>query len=227
MFDVQFARRQMIEQQVRAWDVLDLRVLEALQSVPREEFAPPPYRELAFADTARAARPRPGHAGAECRGPHPAGARDPARRSRARGRHGQRVLRRLPGTAGADRAHASRSSRTSSMRPPTTCVRTGAHNVTVDVFDAMDTRRAGRVRRHRAHGLAAGLRPALRAGAEPRAGACSSRSARAPLLDAQRITRTGRGEWVRESLFETAMDPLIHAPAATPVRVLIGGGAGG
>ena len=51
MFDVQFARRQMIEQQVRAWEVLDLRVLDALQQVPREEFVPAPYRDLAFADT--------------------------------------------------------------------------------------------------------------------------------------------------------------------------------
>ena len=46
MFDVQFARRQMIDQQVRAWDVLDLRVLDALQQVPREEFVPAGYREL-------------------------------------------------------------------------------------------------------------------------------------------------------------------------------------
>ena len=51
MFDVQFARRQMIEQQVRAWDVLDLNVLDALEQVPREEFVPEMYRELAFADT--------------------------------------------------------------------------------------------------------------------------------------------------------------------------------
>ena len=40
MFDVQFARRQMIEQQVRAWEVLDLKVLDVLSQVPREEFVP-------------------------------------------------------------------------------------------------------------------------------------------------------------------------------------------
>ena len=50
MIDVNSARRQMIEQQVRAWDVLDLAVLEAMTRVPREEFAPAPYRDLAFAD---------------------------------------------------------------------------------------------------------------------------------------------------------------------------------
>ena len=45
------ARRQMIEQQVRAWDVLDPRVLETLAAVPREHFVPEAYRGVAFADT--------------------------------------------------------------------------------------------------------------------------------------------------------------------------------
>ena len=34
----------------------------------------------------------------------------------------------------------------------------------------------------------------------------------APAMEALRITRVGHGEWVRESLFEVVMDPLIHAP---------------
>ncbi len=46
------ARRQMIEQQVRTWDVLDARVLETFDSVPREKFVPDAYRAVAFADTA-------------------------------------------------------------------------------------------------------------------------------------------------------------------------------
>ena len=44
------ARRQMIEQQVRTWDVLDARVLETLAAVPREKFVPEAYRQVAFAD---------------------------------------------------------------------------------------------------------------------------------------------------------------------------------
>jgi len=44
------AREQMIEQQVRAWDVLDERVLALLRRVPRERFVSPQYRFLAFAD---------------------------------------------------------------------------------------------------------------------------------------------------------------------------------
>jgi protein-L-isoaspartate(D-aspartate) O-methyltransferase len=44
------AREQMIEQQVRAWDVLDGRVLELLRKVPREHFVPASQRVFAFAD---------------------------------------------------------------------------------------------------------------------------------------------------------------------------------
>ena len=41
----------MIDQQVRAWTVLDPAVLDALSLVPREEFVPGAYQSLAFADT--------------------------------------------------------------------------------------------------------------------------------------------------------------------------------
>ena len=43
-------REQMIEQQVRAWDVLDARVLDVMRQVPRELFAPTAERFRAYAD---------------------------------------------------------------------------------------------------------------------------------------------------------------------------------
>jgi protein-L-isoaspartate(D-aspartate) O-methyltransferase len=43
-------REQMIEQQVRAWDVLDERVLNVLRRVPRELFVPAAQRYRAYAD---------------------------------------------------------------------------------------------------------------------------------------------------------------------------------
>jgi len=46
----EFARGQMITQQIRAWDVLDGRVLEAMQRTPREEFVPERFAGVAFAD---------------------------------------------------------------------------------------------------------------------------------------------------------------------------------
>jgi protein-L-isoaspartate(D-aspartate) O-methyltransferase len=45
-----YAREQMIEQQVRAWDVLDERVLDVMRRVPRELFVPQAQRYLAYAD---------------------------------------------------------------------------------------------------------------------------------------------------------------------------------
>ena len=44
------ARSQMLGQQIRAWEVLDDRVLGALGDTPRESFVPDAYRDLAFAD---------------------------------------------------------------------------------------------------------------------------------------------------------------------------------
>jgi protein-L-isoaspartate(D-aspartate) O-methyltransferase len=49
--NVEAARAQMLGQQIRAWEVLDDRVLEALEQIPRERFVPEDYRDLAFADT--------------------------------------------------------------------------------------------------------------------------------------------------------------------------------
>ena len=46
-----FARQQMVDQQVRAWDVLSSDILLALMTVPREQFVPVGYEALAFADT--------------------------------------------------------------------------------------------------------------------------------------------------------------------------------
>lgn len=44
------ARANMVEQQIRPWEVLDQAVLDLLYAVPREEFVPAAYRNLAFAD---------------------------------------------------------------------------------------------------------------------------------------------------------------------------------
>lgn len=48
--NIEQARFNMIEQQIRPWEVLDPAVLEMLFQVKREDFVPPEYRNLAFAD---------------------------------------------------------------------------------------------------------------------------------------------------------------------------------
>jgi protein-L-isoaspartate(D-aspartate) O-methyltransferase len=45
------ARHQMIGHQLRAWEVLDARVLGVMEALPRELFVPPDWRGLAYADT--------------------------------------------------------------------------------------------------------------------------------------------------------------------------------
>jgi protein-L-isoaspartate(D-aspartate) O-methyltransferase len=49
--NIEQARFNMIEQQIRPWDVLDQDVLELLMVVKREAFVPAAYRNLAFVDT--------------------------------------------------------------------------------------------------------------------------------------------------------------------------------
>ena len=48
--NVEQARFNMIEQQIRPWEVLDASVLSLLAVVRREEFVPPAYRAMAFTD---------------------------------------------------------------------------------------------------------------------------------------------------------------------------------
>ncbi|MEN8205309.1 MAG: protein-L-isoaspartate O-methyltransferase [Pseudomonadota bacterium] len=49
--EIEQARFNMIEQQIRPWDVLDQQVLDTMNTIPREHFVPERYRSLAFADT--------------------------------------------------------------------------------------------------------------------------------------------------------------------------------
>lgn len=48
--DYEQARFNMVEQQIRPWDVLDPQVLDLLFQVKREDYVPPVYRSLAFVD---------------------------------------------------------------------------------------------------------------------------------------------------------------------------------
>src|SRR5210317_1630605 len=50
--NIDYARQQMVNQQVRGWNVYDEHVLDTLRSLPREDFVPKGYEPLAFADMA-------------------------------------------------------------------------------------------------------------------------------------------------------------------------------
>ncbi|MDQ6645947.1 MAG: protein-L-isoaspartate O-methyltransferase [Pseudomonadota bacterium] len=48
--NIEQARLNMVENQVRPWDVLDARVLDVISRIHREDFVAPEHRQLAFAD---------------------------------------------------------------------------------------------------------------------------------------------------------------------------------
>jgi protein-L-isoaspartate(D-aspartate) O-methyltransferase len=48
--NIEQARFNMVEQQIRPWDVLDQEVLDLLFEVKREQFVPPTYQSVAFVD---------------------------------------------------------------------------------------------------------------------------------------------------------------------------------
>ncbi len=50
--DLNLARENMIEQQIRPWEVLDPRVLDSFRTVQRDRFVPEAYRDVAYSDVA-------------------------------------------------------------------------------------------------------------------------------------------------------------------------------
>ena len=210
MFDVQFARRQMIEQQVRAWEVLDLKVLDALQQVPREEFVPATYRELAFADT----NVPIGH-GQAMLAPKLEGRILQSLEVRT----GDHALDVGTGTGffAACIGRLAQSVRTIDLFPEFTARanesfrHANVHNVVAETFDAMQLAERDA---YDVIALTASLpvydarfERALKVG-----GRLFVAVGAGPIIEAQRVTRTGTNDWIRESLFETGMTALIHAP---------------
>lgn len=210
MFDVQFARRQMIEQQVRAWEVLDARVLQTMERIPREEFAPPAYRDLAFADM----NVPLGH-GQSMLAPKLEG----------------RILQALDmrpddsvleigtgsGYFAACLGALARAVRTVEILPDlaasaqSSLARAGIHNVAVEVCDAFARSDATRYDVVVLTGSLPLYDPRFEQMLAP-GGRLFAVVGQGPAMEACRVTGSGPGRWLRETLFETVMDPLLHAP---------------
>jgi protein-L-isoaspartate(D-aspartate) O-methyltransferase len=209
--DTLAARRQMVDQQIRTWEVLDPRVLDALAAVPREAFVPQAYRELAFADT-----------------PIPIG-------------HGQsmlapvlqgRILQALGPTAadsalevGTGTGYLSaalsllaRTTRSIEIRAELSALAASNLRAVPEARVELETRDAFSGAPLGEFDVIAvtGSLPvydtrfeqALRVG-----GRMFVVVGRAPVMDAMLVRRVGADEWIRESLFETVIDALTHAPA--------------
>ena len=215
--DTERARFNMIEQQIRPWEVLDDRVLTVIARTPREAFVPDAYRGLAFADISI-----------------PLG-------------HGQammppkleaRLLQSLELNPDDDILEIG----TGSGYLSACLARLGARVHSVDLFeDFIDTARA----RLDAHGIGnvtldvrnaatgwqderrfdaiavTGSLPVLHRGfhdALSVGGRLFVIVGTPPVMEARLITRSSETEWCETRLFETSVPPLIDAPRPEAFR---------
>jgi protein-L-isoaspartate(D-aspartate) O-methyltransferase len=210
--DTLTARRQMVDQQIRTWEVLDPRVLDAIAAVPREAFAPPQYRELAFADA-----------------PLPIGFGQSMLAPKIQGR----ILQAL-GVARTDAALEigtgtgylaatlsllARSTRSIEIRPELTAQASANlravrdARVQLETRDAFDPAPLGEYDVIAVTGSMPVYDPrferALKVGGRLFAVIGSE-----PVMEAVLVRRVDDAEWIRESLFETVIEPLVNATAA-------------
>jgi len=211
------AREQMIEQQVRAWDVLDERVLALLRKIPRERFVPATQRFLAFAD---AEVPLP---------------------------QGQRMLRPSVVGRLLQALDINPTDRVLEVGAgtgfTTACLAASAAQVkSLEIFPELATLARDNLAslglRNAEVSTADGLRsqdPAVRysaiavTGSLPVPDEIFQRQleiggrlfvvvGEAPVMEARLIRRTSEEAWTTESLFETVIDPLINAPRPPEFR---------
>jgi protein-L-isoaspartate(D-aspartate) O-methyltransferase len=204
------ARQNMIENQVRPWEVLDPRVLDVLAAVRREDFVPARYRSVAFADMAL-----------------PIGHGETMMKPTIEGRLLQALdldsddrvleigtgsgfmtacLARLAGAVTSIEIHADLAE-TARAR----VAASGAKNVRIEVAEAMlgfDT--AERFDAVVVTGAVYALPDRLRAWVAP-AGRLFAIVGESPAMQAMLYTRADASHWREESLFETDLAYLKHA----------------
>lgn len=210
------ARRQMIDQQVRTWDVRDPRVLATLGAVPRERFVPEAYRGVAFADA-----PIPiGHG--QCMLPPALEGRILQALAPMRGERTLEIgtgsgffaacLAHLTGSVDSIEIYADLAA--SAARA---IGELGVSRVTVETGDAL------------AREFDAAYEVVAVTGALPlparrfeRALVVGGRMfvviGTARVMEARLVTRTGQDSWLSETLFETRIDPLIQPVAPSRFR---------
>jgi protein-L-isoaspartate(D-aspartate) O-methyltransferase len=209
MLDTDFARRQMIEQQVRAWAVLDAAVLATMERVPREAFVPPAYRELAFADMAVPL----GH------GQHMLTPKLEGRILQALELQADDAVLEVGTGSGyfaACLGALARSVTSLEIFPDladaarANLARSGASNVKVETADAFGREPGSRYDVVVLTGSMPVYDPRFEQALAP-GGRLFVVVGAGHVMEARRITLSAPGQWLRESLFETAMDPLVHA----------------
>ena len=208
-FNFEQARFNMIEQQIRPWEVLDQRVLDTLASMPREDFVPERYRNLAFSDVAI-----------------PLGHGEVMLKPAIEGRILQALAPRPVDQVleiGTGSAYL------------TACLARLAAGVTsVDIVPEFIEAARSKLKAHDIDNVALHVGDASRAWGEHRYGVIAVTGSVAmladswrqslslggrlfvvvgqpPVMEALLVTRTGEREWIEESLFDTELPPLRNA----------------
>ena len=213
------ARLNMVEQQIRPWEVLDPAVLQLLGDLPRDAFVPDAYRNLAYADTQI-----PLAEGQFMMPP------------REEARMVQSLL--------LGRRDTVLEIGTGSGYVTTLLSRLSRHVTSVDLFETLTGPASARLEAHAAHNVTVHVGDALHGwdGNAPYdaiavTGSVQSLTANSasklasqlkvggrmfvivgedPIMEARLITRAGEHQWNTESLFETVVAPLVGAEAPTP-----------
>lgn len=210
LINAEVARQNMIENQVRPWEVLDARVLDVLAAVRREDFVPARYRALAFADMAL-----------------PIGHGETMMKPTVEGRMLQALdlgaedrvleigtgtgfitacLARLAGSITSVEIHADLAD-----AARTRIAAAGAQNARVEVADAMKTFKTGeRFDAVVVTGAVYAVPDQFRAWVAPK-GRLFAIVGESPAMQAMLLTRADETHWNETSLFETDVRYLTHA----------------
>lgn len=218
--NIELTRSKMIEQQIRTWDVLDQDILDLLLLVRREEFVPDALRGLAFVDTEI---PLPVTEAID-----PEFMFSPKTEARLlqelnlTGHESALEIGTGSGYMAALLAHRTRSVTSVEIRPElkafaeANLARAGITHVQLELGDgAAGWPKVGRVDVIAVSGslpvVPQSLLEQLNIG-----GRMTVIVGEAPVMTAQRITRTGESSWSRQGLFETQVKALRNA--ARPSR---------
>jgi protein-L-isoaspartate(D-aspartate) O-methyltransferase len=206
--NIDFARQQMIDHQVRAWTVLDTAVLDVFSAVPREAFVPGAFASLAFADMAIPL----GH-GEFMMTPTVEGRVLQALDLRAN----ERVLEIGTGSGFLTACLAKLSGTVTSVDIHGEFVRdaarklanAGIDNVELRVMDATRELPGDRFDAIAVTGSVETFDPRFANALRP-GGRLFVVVGSPPVMEARLVRRAADGDWNSESLFETSLAPLVH-----------------
>jgi protein-L-isoaspartate(D-aspartate) O-methyltransferase len=209
MNDTEIAKFNMIEQQIRPWEVLDHQVLDVIERLNREDFVDPAYRGLAYADCqiplSNGRRMLPPTVEGRMLQALVLGAQDSVLEVGSGSGYITACLASLAAQVRSIDADAEISARAREN-----VARLGLDNVefaqaTLAEFDEPDSYDAIAVTAS-LPAIPQNLEQALKIG-----GRLFVICGESPVMEAMLVTRIGAGEWTRQSLFETDLPRLRQA----------------